>query len=148
MDLELLQACYENDLGRVKELLDHGVDPNLQDFRGWTALHWASCQGHTDVVLLLLDHGADQNLRDKQGQTVLIKASCYGHIEVIRLLLLDRRTDPNLQDVDGWTPLHWASRFGNTDVVKLIWGWTIVKPLTDLGIFPEGLIREHLTLDL
>jgi ankyrin repeat protein len=115
---ELFSACKQNDLDRVRELLDHGADPNVQDFHGWTALMEASREGHADVV---------------------------------RLLLLDDRTDPNMKDNLGWAAWIHAIREGNTDVVKLLkafsgWNRNITRPLEALGIFPEGLIREHLTV--
>jgi ankyrin repeat protein len=109
----LIEACYKNDLEKVKSLLlEHGADPNLQAIDGWTVLLEASLGNNIDMVRLLLDHGAD----------------------------------PNLQDSTGGTASKYASYFGRTDMVRLIWGRTIVKPLTDLDIFPEGLIREHLTV--
>jgi ankyrin repeat protein len=116
---ELFQACYENNLSRVKELLDHGADPNLQEpHYGWTALIRAAYRGCTDIV---------------------------------RLLLLDRRTDPNLRDGFGSTALMIASHYGHIVVVKLLeafagWNRNVAQPLMNLGIFPEGLIREHLTV--
>ena len=31
----------------------------------WTALHWASSNGHTEIVQLLLQYKADPNICDK-----------------------------------------------------------------------------------
>jgi ankyrin repeat protein len=151
MDNPLNDACYKNNLGLVQELLDRGADPNLQDVCGQTALTMASRRGHIDIVrLLLLNHGADPNLQDKWGWTALIRAAYRGCTDIVRLLLLDRRADPNLRDFRGWTASMMASMQGNIDVVELLeaacWNRKIVQPLTDLGIFPEGLIREHLTI--
>jgi ankyrin repeat protein len=119
MDLELLQACWENDLGKVRSLL--------------------------------LDHGADPNLRDRYDQTALMLAAYRGCTDIVRLLLLDRRTDPNLRDGFGSTALMIASHYGHIVVVKLLeafagWNRNVAQPLMNLGIFPEGLIREHLTV--
>jgi ankyrin repeat protein len=149
---ELFQACYENNLSRVKELLDHGADPNLQEpHYGWTALIRAAYRGCTDIVrLLLLDRRTDPNLQDYDGCTALMFASIHGHIDAVRLLLLDHGADPNLQTGAGWTALNWASQWGNIDVVELLeaacWNRKIVQPLMNLGIFPEGLIREYLMI--
>jgi ankyrin repeat protein len=151
MDLELLQACYENDLGKVRSLLlDHGADPNLRDFRGWNAMIKASCYGRIEIIRLLLDHGIDPNFQDYDGCTVLMMASGgRGHIDMVRLLL-DHGADPNLQNKYGQDALVWASKRGHIDVVELlkaaVWNRNVAQPLTDLDIFPEGLIREHLTV--
>ncbi len=40
------------------------ADPNAQDLRGDTALHYASSYGHLKVVRTLLAHGADPWLRN------------------------------------------------------------------------------------
>jgi ankyrin repeat protein len=146
---ELIKACKQNDLGRVRELLDHGADPNLQTGAGWTALMYASRLGRTDVVrLLLLDHGTDPNLQTRAGWTAMNWASYGGYIDVVRLLLLDHGADPNLQNDYVQTALMFASKKGHTNVVKLIWDHTIVNPLKALNIFPEGLIREHLMISV
>jgi ankyrin repeat protein len=153
---ELIEACKQNDLGRVRELLDRGADPNLQNEHGQTALWWASYWGNIDVVRLLLDYGTDPNLQASggwtalmYGWTALMYASRLGHTGIVRLLL-DHGADPNLQTFEyGWTAMIYASREGQTDVVKLLdafsgWNRNVAQPLEDLDIFPEGLIREHL----
>jgi ankyrin repeat protein len=152
MASELIEASRQNYLGIVRLLLlDQGTNPNLQNTAGQTALMWASYHSHIDMVWLLLDYGADSNLQDKRGQTALMFASRLGHTDVVRELL-DRGADLNLQTYKyGQTALMFASRLGHTDVVKLLeayagWNLNVVQPLMDLDIFPEGLIREHLTV--
>jgi ankyrin repeat protein len=142
---ELIEACDQYDLGRIQKLLDYGTDPNLQNKCGQTALMTASYNGHTNVVRLLLDHGADPNLQDYWLQTAIMHASRRGPIDMVRLLL-DHGADPNLRSVGGWTALNQASYRGHIDIVNVIWDLVILKPLTNLSIFPEGLIREHLSV--
>jgi ankyrin repeat protein len=73
----LLKASREGDVAAVRALLDsgnvdvHGVvnrRPVLiqvgDNQNGWTALHWASSEGHSPVVELLLKAGADRNAAD------------------------------------------------------------------------------------
>ena len=38
----------------ISTLLEHGIDINAQN-RGWTALHLAALNGHTDIASILLN---------------------------------------------------------------------------------------------
>ena len=53
-----------------------------------SSLHYASCNGHEDVVkFLLATEDLDVNKVDDKGNTPLILASQEGHISIIRTLL-------------------------------------------------------------
>ena len=45
--------------------LDAGIDVNVADDEGRTALHGAAHKGRTDVIQLLVDHGANLEAHDK-----------------------------------------------------------------------------------
>jgi ankyrin repeat protein len=51
-------------LEAVKMCLDLGIDPNVADDEGRTALHGAAHKGRTDVIQLLVDHGAKLDAHD------------------------------------------------------------------------------------
>jgi ankyrin repeat protein len=48
----------------VKMCLDLGIDPNVADDEGRTALHGAAHKGRTEVIELLADHGAKLDAHD------------------------------------------------------------------------------------
>jgi uncharacterized protein len=48
----------------VKMCLDLGIDPNVADDEGRTALHGAAHKGRLDVIQLLVDHGAKLDAHD------------------------------------------------------------------------------------
>ena len=50
----LLVARGQEDLARVKDLVDHGVDPNSRDKAGFTALMEAAMHGREEVATYLL----------------------------------------------------------------------------------------------
>ena len=55
---------------------------NIRCIYGWTALHWASINGHLEIVQLLLCQGANMSVRDYDGETYLDLASYEGYLEV------------------------------------------------------------------
>ena len=48
----------------VKLCLDLGIDPNLADDQGRTALHGAAHKGRLEVIQMLVDHGANLQAHD------------------------------------------------------------------------------------
>ena len=48
-------------------VLNAGANPDLQDIRGQTALHWAANEGSIDAVELLINRGADTTVYNKDG---------------------------------------------------------------------------------
>ncbi len=68
-----IRTAESGDFQAVKELIDKGVDVNVSDRYGSTALWKASQYGHTEVVKLLIDAGADVNA-EAWGRTSLLLA--------------------------------------------------------------------------
>jgi ankyrin repeat protein len=76
----------------VRQLLDKGADPNIEDGYFGPPLQQASRNGHHDIVLLLLERGSDINLgyfcpgvSRKKG--ALVFASRYGYKKAVKLFL-------------------------------------------------------------
>ena len=70
-----------------KVLLDRGLDEQHRDNAGWGPLHYASFEGHTEIVDLLIAAGAEMNLTDCDGKTALHLACTENHYDVIVQLL-------------------------------------------------------------
>ena len=115
MDDELIDAAWDKNIQRIRDLLTRGANPNIHevndsfpDVKGDTPLMISSMmKGNFDIVKLLLDRGADTNLQNREDYTALIRAGWNGHIEIVRLLL-DRGADPNIRDDLGMTALMMA----------------------------------------
>ena len=54
----------EQNIEAVKMCLDLGIDPNVADDEGRTALHGAAHKGKVEVIQLLVDHGANLDAHD------------------------------------------------------------------------------------
>ncbi|XP_021230539.1 ankyrin repeat domain-containing protein 39 isoform X1 [Numida meleagris] len=119
MDFErgIWAAARDGDEARVQQLLERRGEPSQPDLAGYTALHYASRNGHLGVCRLLLQHGAHCNARTPGGATALHRASYCGHAAVARLLLA-HGADPAAADGDGRTSLH-KVRGGSEGTVPL-----------------------------
>ncbi|KAG5096941.1 hypothetical protein JHK82_046795 [Glycine max] len=74
----------------VNLLLESGVDINLRNYRGQTALMQACQHGHWEVVQTLIIFNANIHKADYlNGGTVLHLAALNGHTRCIRLILAD-----------------------------------------------------------
>lgn len=62
------------DLGEVKAFLEHGIDVNVRNHDGSTALHAAAVEGQLHVINYLISRGASVNIRNKFGHTALDNA--------------------------------------------------------------------------
>lgn len=72
----LYDAIFAGNLDIVKDLIDYGLDPNLVDSStGAGALHFASAEGHYDIVEYLINvQGLKVNQLDKQYHSPLYYA--------------------------------------------------------------------------
>ena len=61
MEEAFRQAAHDGDMGRVKALLKQGIECNVADQDGHTALMFAAMNGHLPACELLVANGADAN---------------------------------------------------------------------------------------
>lgn len=154
----------------VSLLLESGVDINLRNYRGQTALMQACQHGHWEVVLILILFKANIHRADYlNGGTALHLAALNGHSRCIRLLLADYipsspdfckmlreklNDEESVSEFDhkalvqvvnrpsdgGVTALHMAALNGHVESVQL---------LLDLGAsVSEVTVEDGTTIDL
>ncbi|KAG8372470.1 hypothetical protein BUALT_Bualt12G0069500 [Buddleja alternifolia] len=146
----------------VSLLLESGVDINLRNYRGQTALMQACQYGHWEVVQTLILFKANIHRADYlNGGTALHLAALNGHSRCIRLLLADHipsipnlcnilknrsRSDETVSEFDegpadgGVTALHMAALNGHVEAVHL---------LLDLGASVSQItVEDGTTIDL
>ncbi|HTG68711.1 MAG TPA: ankyrin repeat domain-containing protein [Candidatus Udaeobacter sp.] len=119
-DKDLLGAASEADLERVQSILAAGIDPNVTDEEGWTALMWAAQYNETEIGSALVKAGADLNLVEQSNEETALTVALYnGSLEMVALLL-EEGANPDLQDSSGWTPLMTAASSGDMESTKLL----------------------------
>lgn len=154
----------------VSLLIESGVDINLRNYRGQTALMQACQYGHWEVVLTLVLYKANIHKADYlNGGTALHLAALNGHSRCIRILLADyvpsisdfynlvsrrSRMEEFVSELDegslyetinrpadgGVTALHMAALNGHVDSLQL---------LIDLGAsVNEVTMEDGTTIDL
>ena len=100
----LFGLCKSSNLEIVKELLEHGADPNLSGAEN-TVMYEAVLQGNEILVRMLAEHGGEVNSKyGPLGATPLLVASNLG-LEKITKVLLDMGALIDSTDNNGNTAL-------------------------------------------
>jgi ankyrin repeat protein len=115
----LLQALWNEDIGRIKDLLGKGADPNAQTSCGTRPLLIAAKRGNTEIIRILIENGAQVDGRDKNGLTPLMSAASAGRVGNVEVLIA-AAANLNAKDNKGITALMWATVKGFADVVEIL----------------------------
>lgn len=102
-------AIAQDNLAKLRKLLDEGVDINQPDVNGRTALHMAMDWNRPHMAMILLERGADVSVRNNMNQTPLHLASARGMIHIIKMLM-QKGADAAARDKDGKTPIDYARK--------------------------------------
>ena len=134
---DLLQAAYENDLKRVRSLVDSGADVTKANRYGVTPLSLACQNGNAGMIEILLEKGADPNTVLNGNETVLMTASRTGKLDCVKILLA-AGAKVNAKERSGQTALMWAAADGHVDVVKALLkkGAEFREPIERSGFTP------------
>ncbi|RXI08062.1 hypothetical protein DVH24_014628 [Malus domestica] len=134
----LLYCSGKGDKAGVMRELEKGVEPNLADYNKRTALHLASCEGHTEIK------GADVNSTYRWGRTPLSDARSLSQEVICKILEAKGGIDP--VGLDSQLPCYEVNHTEvNMDEAALIgekcytrWSWVT----QDRYMAPEVYRRE------
>ncbi|KAJ8537668.1 hypothetical protein K7X08_014208 [Anisodus acutangulus] len=107
----------------IDRLLEEGLDIDVVDKEGQTALHHV-CLGKKEAVIShLLRKGANHKATDMDGVTPLYYAVQAGAMQTVKMLI-KYKVDVNVTDNDGKTPLDislcYDKDFKSYDLAKLL----------------------------
>ena len=113
----IFHAVLSGNPDTVRFFLDNQAALNLKDSAGWSPLHYAVQNHHTEIAEILLEHDADIEFKDDYGNTALWRAvfASKGRAEMIRLLI-SKGANPEVKNNSGVSPLKLAETIANYDV--------------------------------
>lgn len=144
----LCHTASKGDYGRLRNLLQYGINPESRDSDGRTPMNLASKYGYTQCVQALMELGARTDCVDNLGRNPLddavqggwglcahlLRVSGSASLKSLKQslvcasassgllnrlqLLLDNGCDVNSRDVDGRTPCQLAAAHGNLLIVS------------------------------
>ena len=120
-------AAKRQDGAALRALLRDGVDLDLPQGDGATALHWAAYRDDVETVRMLLGSGAAVDPANALGVTPLWLAANNGSPAVVEALLA-AGADPNVALPSGEMPLMTASRTGSAGAVRALLAPTAPTP--------------------
>jgi ankyrin repeat protein len=121
-------ACINNDINRVRLLINQGVDINLNFMSDYSTALQEACYFNCDpnempiriqIIKELLENGAETETRNITGLSPLHEACYKNHHEFIKILL-DYGANPEILNRDNETPLQIACKFNRIDCIKIL----------------------------
>jgi ankyrin repeat protein len=133
MQKRLLTAAAQNQAKIVQQLLTAGVDIEIRDTQGSTALLLATHHNAVEAARILIEAGADVNAMDNISDSPYLYAGAEGHLEILRMTL-DHGADLTSVNRYGGTALIPAAHHGHIETVReLLQTATDIDHVNNLG---------------
>ncbi|KAK3704037.1 hypothetical protein QZH41_017967 [Actinostola sp. cb2023] len=115
----LLDAATRGDVDEVKAMLENGVDPNICNDDGLTALHQACIDGCEEIMDILLENGAHLDSIDRELWTPLHAATACGNDDIVEYLL-DQGANIVAINADGNMPIDLVDEDDNEELREIL----------------------------
>jgi len=112
-------AAGAGNVAELRRLVAEGMDVDVQDGYGATALHWAADNNKVSAIHALVKLGAFLEAKTATGATPLHLAAASGHGGAIRALV-QLGANKGAKAVDGETPLHAAARNDRVGAIRVL----------------------------
>jgi uncharacterized protein len=114
----LMLACSQEKLIALN-MIHHGLDLNLENSRGQTALFYACQKGDFELIEKLHKLNGFKKLEDNIGETILHYAT-HSNSKQVMNFLLEVGIDPNVRNNQNKTPLHYAAWHENPEICEVL----------------------------
>lgn len=120
----LMEVAKKGQTDVVELLIESGIDPNISDKYGRTAVYFAAEKGHVETVKLLVAKKCDLNISRNdywhKDESPLYVAAANGHLDVLKLLYRNKQDCYRaIKEAFycGKTPLHGAIEGNHAEIV-------------------------------
>ncbi|MBR1402754.1 MAG: ankyrin repeat domain-containing protein [Treponema sp.] len=104
----------------VRQLINKGIDVNIKDEDGWTALMLATLHGDNDkTVRLLIELGAELDVQNDDGETALMCATIVKATKSAKLLI-SNNANVNIKNKNGKTALMLAIEENANEIKEML----------------------------
>jgi ankyrin repeat protein len=118
-EAKLANAVEQGNTAVALQLLQDGVEVDLTQVDGTTALQWACYRDDPELAIKLLAAGADPARANRYGVTPLYLACLNGNAAIVKKLVA-AGIDPNALRKNGETALMTAARTGKLAAVRAL----------------------------
>jgi ankyrin repeat protein len=114
---DFVSAAAAGDEAKLQSFIQSGIDINVTNKYGYSALMWAAGQGRSNIVQSLLSRGAVIDKTSSDGSTALFFAAQEGRMNVVPLLLA-KGASLKARKADGWTPFICAAAYNQVELLE------------------------------
>jgi ankyrin repeat protein len=115
----LIETVYFEQLPRLLKCLKNGVDVNIKNYVGDTALIVSSLLNHMNIAQILINNNANINIQNLHGDTALMLASMNNNVNIVKLLL-ENGADANLLNQHDYTALYLSVQYNYINTVEIL----------------------------
>ena len=113
-------AVFRGDVPIVRQFIKAGIQIDVPNHNGWSAVHIACNNNYTALVKLLAGSACKLNTTEPEtGMTPLVIAAKQGYVGIVTMLL-DIGVELDYQDDKGVTALQSACGQGRYDILSLL----------------------------
>nr|XP_053600342.1 ankyrin repeat, SAM and basic leucine zipper domain-containing protein 1 isoform X2 [Plodia interpunctella] len=102
----LMRAISSGRVAVVQKLLDEGVNIEMRDQQGWTAVFWAAHHNQPEILELLIAHKARLTEVDKYSRTPIEIAMSHDYQNIVDILNKYLKTDEELEETKSIVSLN------------------------------------------
>jgi uncharacterized protein len=114
-------AAMRGDRAALKQLVSQGIDVNVAQGDGMTALHWAAMRGDVDAIGMLVTAGGRVDAVTRNGNYLPLHLAARGGKAAAMSALLSAGTDAKaVTTTGGATALHLAAGDGSIEAIRVM----------------------------